>query len=258
MVTDIMDKEESIRNKLRNSGLEIISDIYNNTYWTDSKLKDILTKVSFIITLLDIASDLKMISSMNNNILKKEFNLFLNSLEQSIENLRENRNQNLEDLFKEREEKKSNLFEVTEAFPISHKGHTEQRINPNKNYNGQTSTNIGLQKGSTLLNALREIELSKNGDSKPVIKSKVSPKLNLKSNDKNIVNSSKSNRREEIVKIIKDAKDGLTITEIKVKARGELATMSDKTLQRELVSLVDSNVLYKTGEKRWSRYFTKS
>ncbi len=258
MVTDIMDKDESIKNKLRNSGLEIISDIYNTSYWTDVKIKDIIAKVSFIVTLLDIASDLKMISSMNSNILKKEFTLFLKSLEESIENISNEANQNLNDLFVHSEVKKSNLFEVTEAFPIGHNGQDNEYKIEQRKTNGQSSTNIGLQKGSTLLNALREIELSKTTQNSSQIKPKPIPKLKQKTNDKNIVNSDKSNRREEIVKIIKDSRGGLTITEIKVKARGELATMSDKTLQRELVALVDLRVLYKTGEKRWSRYFAKS
>ncbi len=258
MVTDIMDKDETIKNKLRNSGLEIISDIYNTSYWTNIKIKDIITKVAFIITLIDIASDLKMISSMNSNILKKEFTLFLKSLEESIENISNEANQNLNDLFVHSEVKKSNLFEVTEAFPIGHNGQDNEYKIEQRKTNGQSSTNIGLQKGSTLLNALREIELSKTTQNSSQIKPKPIPKLKQKTNDKNIVNSDKSNRREEIVKIIKDSRGGLTITEIKVKARGELATMSDKTLQRELVALVDLRVLYKTGEKRWSRYFAKS
>lgn len=257
MVTDIMDKDETIKNKLRNSGLEIISDIYNTSYWTNIKIKDIITKVAFIITLIDIASDLKMISSMNSNILKKEFTLFLKSLEESIENISNEANQNLNDLFGHSEVKKSNLFEVTEAFPIGHNGQDNQNKNLVNKINGHNSTNIGVQKGSTLLNALREIELSKTTQNSSQIKPKPIPKLKQKTNDKNIVNSDKSNRREEIVKIIKDSKGGLTITEIKVKARGELATMSDKTLQRELVALVDLRVLYKTGEKRWSKYYFK-
>lgn len=255
MVTDIMDKDESIKKKLRNSGLEIISDIYNTSYWTDIKIKDIIIKVSFIVTLIDIASDLKMISIMNSSILKKEFTLFLKSLEESIENISNETNQNLNNLFNTSEVKKSSIFEVTEAFPIRHNGQEKQ--NNIEKINGQNSTNIGLQKGSTLLNALREIELSKNAQSSPQIKPKSLQKFKTKINDKNNVTSEKSNRREEIVKIVKDSKEGLTITEIKVKAKGELATMSDKTLQRELVALVDLRVLYKTGEKRWSKYYFK-
>jgi hypothetical protein len=36
-----------------------------------------------------------------------------------------------------------------------------------------------------------------------------------------------------------------------------LISCSEKTLQRELVSMVKNGVLDKMGEKRWSRYFLK-
>ena len=54
---------------------------------------------------------------------------------------------------------------------------------------------------------------------------------------------------------------GLTITDIKHKGhaipKGLVASCGEKTLQRELISMVKDNMLYKTGEKRWSRYFVK-
>lgn len=259
MVTDIMDKEETLRNNLRKISLEIITDIYSTSYQTDKNIRDIIRKTSLVVSLLDIACDLKMVSVMNNNILKKEFGIFIKSLEEMISNLDFNVNENLELLFKEEEPRKSSLFEITEAFPIGHQGQSTENnlsfIKPIQKNIGQETTNLGVQKGSTLLNALREIELSKNKENVTQVKSKLTTKNISKNNDKNIVNSIKNNRRDEIIKIIKDSKEGLTITEIKVKAKGELSSMSDKTLQRELVSLVESGVLYKTGEKRWSRYF---
>lgn len=259
MVTDIMDKEEILRNNLRKISLEIITDTYSVSYQTDKNIKDIIRKTSLVVSLLDIACDLKMVSVMNNNILKKEFGIFIKSLEEMISNLDFSINENLDLLFKEEESRKSSLFEITEAFPIGHKGHDKENNlsftkSTQKNI-GQEATNLGVQKGSTLLNALREIELSKNKENVTQVKSKFLAKSITKNNDKNIVNSLKTNRQEEIIKIIKDAKEGLTITEIKVKSKGELSFMSDKTLQRELVSLVENRVLYKTGEKRWSRYF---
>ena len=38
---------------------------------------------------------------------------------------------------------------------------------------------------------------------------------------------------------------------------GSLDTHSEKTLQRELVSMVTDGVLKKEGTKRWSKYFIK-
>jgi hypothetical protein len=68
-------------------------------------------------------------------------------------------------------------------------------------------------------------------------------------------NGLKKERREQIIKIVGNNPNGATITDIKTSAQGSLASCGEKTLQRELFSMVKDNVLNKTGEKRWSRYF---
>ena len=65
------------------------------------------------------------------------------------------------------------------------------------------------------------------------------------------------------VNIIKTIGGNVTIKDIKDKIQnssvgaGSLISYGEKTLQRELVSMVKDNVLNKVGEKRWSRYFLK-
>jgi len=66
MVTDIIDKDEPLRNKLRTLGIEILSDI-------SSRPSNICIKISEIMSFLDIASAMDIISGMNFSILKKEF-----------------------------------------------------------------------------------------------------------------------------------------------------------------------------------------
>src|ERR1035437_10887303 len=66
MVTDIIDKGEPIRSKLRNLGTEIVSDIHSMPTKAGKKIAE---TVSF----LNIASAMNFISEMNCNILKKEF-----------------------------------------------------------------------------------------------------------------------------------------------------------------------------------------
>jgi len=61
---------------------------------------------------------------------------------------------------------------------------------------------------------------------------------------------SKSHRREKILKLIKDKKE-VTIKDIS----GSVSDCSEKTIQRELISLLKDKIIQKTGEKRWSRYF---
>jgi hypothetical protein len=73
----------------------------------------------------------------------------------------------------------------------------------------------------------------------------------------------KKQRRDEIINIIGKKGGNATITDIKNSAyglpaqAGSLVSCGEKTLQRELVSMVKDGVLNKTGEKRWSRYFIK-
>lgn len=59
----------------------------------------------------------------------------------------------------------------------------------------------------------------------------------------------KTNRQSIIVNLLKKKKD-LTIKDIAQVIRD----CSEKTIQRELISLIDAGVLKKIGERRWSRY----
>ena len=64
----------------------------------------------------------------------------------------------------------------------------------------------------------------------------------------------KKQRRETIIKIIKNSPNGISIKDIILAVRNLGEEIGEKTLQRELVSMVKDNVLKKTGEKRWSSY----
>lgn len=94
----------------------------------------------------------------------------------------------------------------------------------------------------------------------------LSDKVSAVSDRKEDMNVLKRQRREEIIKIIKDGSNnttGLTITDISTLSKElkdklnikALASCGEKTLQRELASMVSENVLNKAGSKRWSRYF---
>ena len=67
------------------------------------------------------------------------------------------------------------------------------------------------------------------------------PKDNLK--------DTKSERRETIIKLLKVGKP-LGIKDFS----NEIKNCSEKTLQRELLAMVENGVLKKTGERRWSLY----
>jgi hypothetical protein len=190
-----------------------------------------------------------IISEMNYNILKKEFTLLDQSIREYTGNIQSlNRGINLTELFKEEVQNlEGNLIEQNNFS----KGH----YNPIGHH---TSTRIGVQKGSTLLKALSDKKLFTSNI-------KVSNLSNKNSSDfnKNNFDLLKKQRRFEIISMIKNAGGNATISDIKNYAQKtpanaeSLVSCSEKTLQRELVSMIQDGVLYKTGEKRWSKYSIK-
>lgn len=231
MVTDIIDKGEPIRNKLRHLGAEIISDIH-------CLPSEACNKIAETMSFLNIASAMNLVSEMNCSILKKEF-LELN---RCIKEYTQTKPTWLEEFFLHQTDEEKTVhpsFIATESIGQRSNGHHQSSRTQS------SRTRIGVQKGSTLMQALSD---------------KVSS-LSSISQGFNNFDLLKKQRREDIVRILKTDNNGLTITDIKIKAQGlpvpasSLTSCSEKTLQRELVSMVRDGVLNKTGEKRWSRYF---
>lgn len=221
MVTDILDKEEPIRNHLRTLGSNIISDIYT----LPIPFENLAIKISEILSFLDIASAVGIISQMNCNILKKEFL----QLQESI-----TINTNTPIFLNGDQITLSEFFKIDEGDKIEKSSNYDRGQNFNS-IGHNKHTRIGIQKGHTLMKAL--------SDKLPSF---------------NDAESNHKQRREEIIQIIKNNPNGLTITDIKKQAHGSLVSCGEKTIQRELFSMVRDNVLKRVGEKRWSRYFIKS
>mgnify|MGYP001579555286 CR=1 FL=1 len=202
MVTDIIEKDEPIRLKLRTLGAEILSDIRH------SSRTEIFSKVQTILSFLDIALTIRLVSEMNLNILKKEFKELAESLK---------------------------VVAIKEVNQVNHVW-LEEFLKPDQA--------LGLS---------REAENTKD------IRSKSDTYIGVTINkDENTSFLIKKQRREDILKAIKDNGGSATITEVRLKASEALATCGEKTLQRELVSMLKDQILDKTGEKRWSRYSIKN
>jgi len=228
MVTDILDKDEPLRNKLRTLGLEILSDI------SMSKMPFDILKISQVLSFLDIAVAVNIVSEMNYSILKKEFL----ELDQSIKEVTGsmgtvNKQINLTEFFKE---SSGGKFDPYPTSPLIRGRSKEGVFFGQENPKGHTR--IGVQKGSTLLKALSDV-------GHPTVYG---------------FDMLKKQRRDDIINIIKTIGGNVTIKDIKDKIQnstagaGSLVSYGEKTLQRELVSMVKDNVLNKIGEKRWSRY----
>ena len=232
MVTDILDKDEPIRARLRVLGSGLITDIFSFPF----SAKKLNNKIAEIMSFLDIASTVGIISQMNASILKKEFLLLQESIEESIPH--------------------PTTFSGKESLAefMKDDGATSS-IHSNINSIGQVKMNrIGVQKGHTLLKALKDMS-----DRVPApyqtggFGSGSDTKHSHITGEK--FDSLKKERREEIIRIIRKNQGGATITDIRTQATGALASCGEKTLQRDLISMLKDSVLNKTGEKRWSRYF---
>ncbi len=239
IVTDILDSEEPLRGKLRTAGSDILSDIYLlRTTRSNSVSYRVIGNILKTISFLDIASTVGILSSMNCGILRSEFVALKDSVNQALENYAVLSGEvNLSNFFnnkepepKEKTENRSS-FSITKAYIPEIKKTLE-------------STRIGVQKGSTLLKAITDKVTDKNLQM---------PIKDMHTNRDNF-NVLKQERRDVILNIIKERKDGASITDIRNAAYGPLKDTGEKTLQRELVAMVTEGVLKKIGSKRWSRY----
>ncbi len=229
MVTDIIDKDEPIRNKLRTLGADIISDMHSNPQQT-------LHGITEVVSFLNIATMMNFISEMNCDILKKE----LLELRGSIQEHLKKRPVWLEEF----------LLDSESNTKINLQKNPDRVLNNSRIHfigqgysNGQESTRIGVQKGGTLMKALSD----KFANVRRPIATQGFDVL-------------KKQRRDNILKIIKENNGDASIKDIRTKINVGVdgaAVCSEKTLQRELLSMTREGVLNKTGEKRWSRYSLK-
>ena len=227
MVTDILDKDEPLRNKLRTLGTEIISDTYSIQQGGIGQVASLmLSKVSETLSFLDIASAMNIISEMNSKILQKEFLELSQSIKYSMGSKSLNREINLSEFF-------NSPFDSPHSPPLPSR-HLPLGRGRENSIGHRRSNSIGVQKASTLMQALSDRNFSTSNTNFELLRKQ---------------------RQQEIKDSIRANGGNATIKDIKDKAQGSLKNCGEKTLQRELFSMVKIGVLNKTGEKRWSRYF---
>ena len=237
MVTDIIDREEPIRNKLRTLGADIVSDMHSIPAGACNKIAE---TVSF----LNIASAMNFISEMNCAILKKELLELRGSIQEYI-NMKPtwlaDFMLNSELPFLDKEGLRGGNSKITTS-PFGRSSSVRRKENSigHQFTNGQ-QTRIGVQKGSTLMKALSD---------------RLNPDVGRPTGAQ-AFDILKRQRRDKIITIIKNNEGNATIKDIRTKINvgvEALFTCSEKTLQRELLSMTREGVLKKTGEKRWTRY----
>jgi hypothetical protein len=180
-----------------------------------------LSHVDEILSFVEIAYTIGFISEMNTHILKKEFTLLIGELES---------HQTKDKHFT------FTLDEEMFSLPVLEENSREENYNLNHQNNiKDMSVHAGKRTNFNNMSFTNTVSRSS---------------LNQTPTDKNHLHSvsDKKERTEKILSLLKD-KD-VSIKDIS----SSFTDCSEKTIQRELNSLVSKGQIKKIGSKRWSRY----
>ncbi|MFA5773619.1 MAG: hypothetical protein WC908_03025 [Candidatus Paceibacterota bacterium] len=229
MVSDCMDSDDALKGKLRQLGVELLSDMYKlSTLSPMDKhvhISSSLARVNEILSFVEIAYTIGFISEMNTAILKKEFIILIGELESH--------------------QKKDKHFTFTldqQMFSLPEDSSARQGLAERdgiKDMPAHTGKRASFNRMSFTNN-----------------KSPLSTFQSHKTNHSVTNLADRHDRTEKILNIIKDLsrnkaeKKEISIKDISI----SFTNCSEKTIQRELNSLVSKGQLKKTGAKRWSRY----
>lgn len=221
MVTDCMETDDALKEKLRLLGVELLSDIYKLSSLLpmekNAHISVSINRIYEILSFIEIAGTIGYVSEMNTRILKNEFKILITELE-SYQTENKNFTFTLDEKMLEVKRGEENLIS---------NGHLYEGVLNNKTSIKDTYSNIYKKTNNIMSN--------RN------VLNKSNPHIDYK--------KVKLERVEKIISIIKDKKDA-TIKDISSK----LTDVSEKTIQRELNDLIEKGQIKKIGKKRWSRY----
>jgi len=236
LITDLMSDREPIRWSLRKQSLELISSlllskeaIYLKQH---ANIKGFETVGFELSILLETAYYGGLISNMNFSILHKEL--------MNLKELREdylNHSKGGESGFSGQFNLEEGFFEVK----MADKGQKDIKDNYSKETEsvamvadkGQIYINKGHLKDAQKINA----------------ESKVSNRKDLPNYAPNLKRKRKSLRQMAVIDLLKN-KGSVSVKDISEGVKD----CSEKTIQRELISMAKTGVLKKIGERRWSKY----
>jgi predicted DNA-binding transcriptional regulator len=241
MVTDCMDEGDPLKKKLRELGVELISDIrllaITSSIGKHFSMTEVVYKISEILSFIEISVSIGFISEMNYSILKKEFNLIK-------ETFKDKQDVNLGQSFQHssfRNDKIKN-FAIPKKF-----------LEVDMSLIGQTTFK---EEDKGQIKDIKDILNHKGQLSyKDVLNSiKKTPVFNENNNERKEMNRAldiglKIERKNKIIKLLHEKKE-VSIKDVSSAVIG----CSEKTIQRELASLVKKGILKKEGDKRWSKY----
>lgn len=289
LVSNLFSNEEPLKWTLRKTTTDLLKDISfierdistKGHFFVSEKLNG---HINSIVSLLEVSWMGGLVSKMNFEILKLEYTKLKDLLNKkffsqtsSLTNI--SNEFFLSDKIKEEEvraerlERERLIFEERILSSIPENGELEyKKISSSNDYNdqnvyqnylnnrdgfsGTVQKDTGMKKISYRNDSLNN---KKDSDIRQTID--INNNLSFIKKDNlggvlNIVNSlSDKNKNKRHEKILSSLRSGIyyTVPEI-LSLIGMGSELSEKTIQRDLIQLVSSGALKKTGERRWSRY----
>lgn len=208
VVSNVIDNDHELRTKIKKLSIELVSmsvKLKDINFFDAKKLITDVEKISLeLMSILDIANVSGLVSKMNGNILKEEFQSFISELNKFYERFENNKNVSVKDIFGE-----------------------PAILNINNN----------LEKENVVYNNINDIY---KNERKKAIKYETKNANGYKRKDL---------RKNTILGFIK-GHNNVSIKDIVPNITG----CSEKTIQRELILLINDGKIKKVGERRWSRY----
>ncbi len=268
LVTDLMSDSEHIKHGLRKNSVALLSSM-NSLAQLDVKdrvieLKLSLKAVTEIISLLHVATTTGIVSHMNGNLLIEGFRSLQLVLEKkqpifTKEMLQVENEESLDHDTTFASAVTSTSYDALTPLSLARLHESKEELRRNQ----ESLRQAQLLRRMESKGQLKEVIIKDNQPQEEIIKdnllSKASTHDVLMEHAVRPVTSlassfqmKKMSRREQILSLFVRGVD-VSIKDIAARIKG----CSEKTIQRELNTLVYDNIIERIGEKRWSRYVLK-
>ncbi|KKT45148.1 MAG: hypothetical protein UW34_C0004G0011 [Parcubacteria group bacterium GW2011_GWA2_44_15] len=245
LVSNLLPDAEPVKWEFRNIGVKMISQMLSLT--SNPLLKsEVAYRLNVdlikLLSLLDISNVAGLISEMNFNVLKKELEHLIETL--NIKGVSQSPHTGKKNLF-DREFFAVSSEQLTPGFTSASNISSHNPSSPNRESVNQNRYLHTWSDASQLLQGFSK------GQSKGhiYIKDKARRGSHGVGDKSGTVHKNVTSRQSVIIEMLK-SKNSLTIKDF----GSVINDCSDKTIQRELLKLVKFGVLKKDGERRWSRY----
>jgi DNA-binding transcriptional ArsR family regulator len=247
LITNFLPENEPLRPRLRSLSLAMLQSAgvvrYGTTMSERGVFEEIQGMIAEVLALLELAFIAGLISEMNFTILKREYASLRDTVEVKKVSRESSRTDNI-------------LGDTFFGTSFAESFHTQ----PSVGIQGLTLRTRAQAQGEALespqeIHSIGHSKGQKNmivsdrrvGTQGLVLNPKKGETLEPSMSRINFIQ--KETRRARILKLVKDNRE-VTIKDISNHFPG----VSEKTVQREIVSLTESGIIKKTGERRWSRY----